>query len=391
MKAIHRLYRDQRGMSFVFIGLGFMGFLCATTLAIDVGMFMTARTQAQTSADAGALAGATALAFNSFTDHSSTGPAVTGAINTARANLVVGQQVSVTPNDVTFPNDPATGQSDLVQVNVYRTAARGNPLSTMMGGFFGITQADVQATATASATSANADTCLLPFTIPDKWIEKQCATETCPWSPTDTFDMYDNKGNLIPNPDVYVPPTSTTNPPTGYNAVADRGLQLVLKASNGTNISPSWYNPWDISGITGASAYSANISGCNSATLKITDWMLPETGNMVGPTQSGVTGLINADPNAYWDTSCQCVKGSAFPLSPRIRPIPLYDPTVFAQGKATGKSGPQLQTVNFLGVFIESVTGGGDVTARVTPALGKIVIGGPVVIGGFAQAIMLVK
>jgi hypothetical protein len=63
---------DERGMSLVFIGVGFMSFFVVTTLAIDVGMFMTARTQAQTSADAGALAGATALAFNSFTDHSST-------------------------------------------------------------------------------------------------------------------------------------------------------------------------------------------------------------------------------------------------------------------------------------------------------------------------------
>ena len=68
-----------------------MGLFAASMLAIDVGMLMTARTQAQTAADAGALAGATALVFNSFTDHSSTAPAVTGAINAARANLVAGQ------------------------------------------------------------------------------------------------------------------------------------------------------------------------------------------------------------------------------------------------------------------------------------------------------------
>ena len=34
---------------------GFMAFLAATTLAIDVGMYMVARSQAQNSADAGAL------------------------------------------------------------------------------------------------------------------------------------------------------------------------------------------------------------------------------------------------------------------------------------------------------------------------------------------------
>jgi hypothetical protein len=37
----------------------------------------------------GPLAGATALEFNSFTDHSETGPAVSSAVNTAQANLVI--------------------------------------------------------------------------------------------------------------------------------------------------------------------------------------------------------------------------------------------------------------------------------------------------------------
>ena len=55
---LRHVRRDERGMAFVYVGLGFMGFLAATTLAIDVGMFMTARSQAQNSADAGALAGA---------------------------------------------------------------------------------------------------------------------------------------------------------------------------------------------------------------------------------------------------------------------------------------------------------------------------------------------
>jgi Flp pilus assembly protein TadG len=53
---IHHLYSDEQGMAFVYVGLGFMGFLAATTLAIDVGMFMAARAQAQNAADAGALA-----------------------------------------------------------------------------------------------------------------------------------------------------------------------------------------------------------------------------------------------------------------------------------------------------------------------------------------------
>src|ERR1700730_9671191 len=101
LQRIRHLRNDQRGISIIFVSLGFMAFLGATTLAIDVGMLMTARTQAQNAADAGALAGATALAFNSFTDHSASGPAVTGAITTAQDNLVAVQAPSVTPADVT--------------------------------------------------------------------------------------------------------------------------------------------------------------------------------------------------------------------------------------------------------------------------------------------------
>ena len=397
MKAIQRLYRSERGMSMMFVSLGMFGFLAATTLAIDVGMLMTARTQAQTSADAGALAGATALVYNSFTNRSPNGPAVTSAINTALANQVIAQPVSVTPSDVEFLNDPVTGQNDLVRVTVYRTQARNNAVPTLMAPLIGINQADVQATATAIAGWANAQSCVLPFTIADKWIEKQCAPgqEICPYDPTDTFDMYNGAGGLLPNPDIYVPPTSKTDTPTGFNPVTDRGMQIVLKNGTGNNTaSSSWYNPWDIGNVTGGSAYRANIQSCNQTPVSVNDMMMPETGNMVGPTKQGTDGLVALDPNAYWDSTCNCVMGSdttKYTISPRIRAVPLYDPAVFAAGKANGKSGPQLQVVGFLGFFIEGVAGNGDVTGRITPALGKIIIGGPQVTSGFTQAIMLVK
>jgi|KBSMisStaDraftv2_1062788.scaffolds.fasta_scaffold34780_4 hypothetical protein len=381
---------DERGMSLVFIGVGFMSFFVVTTLAIDVGMFMTARTQAQTSADAGALAGATALAFNSFTDHSSVGPAVTSAINAAQANTVMGTAVSITSADVTFPFDAATGESDQIHVSVYRTTARGNALPTLVGRFFGVTSANIQASATAQAAAANAARCVLPFTIPDKWIEKTpCGAPGCSWTPSSTFDMYDNKGNFLPNPDIYNPPGSDS--PTGYSPTADVGLQLTLKASNGSNVAPSMYNPWDLPGSTGGDDYRNNISGCNSNLVTIGNDMAPENGNMVGPTQQGTQDLIASDPGAHWDTGCNCVKGSAFAISPRIRIAPLYDPAFYAAGKASGKSNPQLRVVNYLGFFIEDVKGGGDVIGRIAPALGEYKAGGPSATGGFARALMVVQ
>jgi Flp pilus assembly protein TadG len=387
----HRLRTDERGMAFVFVGLSLTALLAGTMLAIDVGMLMTARTQAQRAADAGALAGATALVFDDFDNRSATGPAVTSAVNTAQANSVIKEAPSVNPTDVNFPFNPVTGRNDLVEVTVYRTSARANPLSTLIASIFGIDTADIAATATATAAPAGAAICVLPFTIPDKWNEQQTGT----WDPTDTFDMYATQGNsqnsgaALANPDIYIPPWETGA--TGYSPKTDRGVRLVLKNNNQNKVAPSMYNAWDLPGSVGGDDYSENISTCNTNIIALGHNMTPENGNMVGPTQHGTDGLIAQDPSARWDEGCNCVKGSAYRQSPRIRIVPLYNPVMYAEGQQSGKSQPVLQVVNYLGVFVEEVTGGGDVTGRITPITGRFVPGAPPPVGGFAQAIMLVQ
>jgi len=397
-----RLVGDERGFSLIMVAVSLVAFLGASMLAIDVGQLMTARTQAQNAADAGALAGATALNFNSYTDHSSSGPAVSSAIDAAQANLVISGRPSITPADVTFPTDPVTGDSDLVQVTVYRNADRGNPISTLIAGFFGMPTVGVTATATAAARPANAESCILPWTVPDKWIEKQCPPEKCDvagntWDPDDTFDInapqgnHQNAGAPLANPDVYLPPGQSGA--TGYSD-GEVGLKLVLKPSSQSEVTPSFYNAWDIGGVTGASAYRDNIAGCNPASIAMGQVMVPETGNMVGATRQGTSDLIASDPNAYWDSQCHCVKGSdtsRYKVSPRIRPLPLYDPVAYANDQHSGKSQPTLQIVNFLGVFVDSVDNQGAVTAYVTKIGGHVSRGGPSPIGGFARAIMLVR
>src|SRR5438445_13461316 len=94
-KRLHDLRRSERGIATMYVGVGFMAFMAVSTLAIDVGMFMTARNQAQNSADAGALAGAIALVYNSFNDRTSSGPAVQNALAAARTNQVMSGQVDI--------------------------------------------------------------------------------------------------------------------------------------------------------------------------------------------------------------------------------------------------------------------------------------------------------
>ena len=381
MNRLRRLRRDESGMSLVFVGLGFMAFLSASMLAIDVGMMMTARNQAQNSADAGALAGATALVFDNYTDRSPSGPAVTNALAAARINTVMAGEVNVTPGDVTFHPNPDTGEMNRVQVDVYRPG-----MATAIARFFGIDTVQVNATATAEASPANSMACPLPLTIPDRWIEKG----TPPWDPDDTFDMYDKKGNLLPESqrDVYVPTGSSGY--TGYNAIRDKGMRVVLKASNDSKIAPSFYFPWAPPGSTGADDYERDLAWCdNGVVVPFNYLMTPEPGNMVGPTASGIQARIARDPTAYWDDSLNKVISTQHP-SPRIAPLPLFDPVYYETGKQNSRNA-DLKAVNYLGFFIEEMNGN-EVIGRVTPISGVYNGGlGPAPEGAFPMAIRLVK
>jgi Flp pilus assembly protein TadG len=370
-------------MSLVFVGMGLMAFLSASMLAIDVGMLMTARNQAQNSADAGALAGATALAFDDFDDRTPTGPSVTSAIAAGKANQVMNAEVSLEPSDVVFLNDPA-GQSNRVKVTVYRRSSRGNPLSTLIASFFGMPTADIAATATGEASPANAMTCVKPFTIPDRWIEKQ----TPPWDPSDTFDLTDSKGKPLANPDIYIPATSPDY--SGYNAERDKGMEVVLKSDNSGKIAPSFYYPWAIPGNSGGSDYRRDIAGCNTLVVGFNVDLTPEPGNMVGPTKQGMADLIAKDPTAYWDEDRNEVHSSMNP-SPRVVAIPLFDPDYYESGKHDGR-GASLRAVNYLGFFVEEMRGN-EVVGRVTP-IGGLHKGsgfGPAPQGAFPKVIRLVQ
>ena len=153
------------------------------------------------------------------------------------------------------------------------------------------------------------------------------------------------------------------------------------------------YNAWDLPGSVGASDYSNNIASCNPNLVKIGDWMSPENGNMVGPTKQGTDTLMMSDSGATWDDGCKCVTKSAYypKPSPRVRILPLYDPQVYADGKASGKSNPQLVVVNYAGFFVEDVTGAGQVTGRLMSVSGQFVASGPISNDGMAKAIMFVK
>jgi hypothetical protein len=346
-------------MSLVFVGMSLMALLSACMLAIDVGMLMTARSQAQNSADAGALAGATALYYDDYDDRTPTGPAVTSAINAAEANLVMSNTVVVKPEDVKFPND-ALGQPNRVQVTVRRT------VDTLIAQFFGMATADIAAQATAEVSPANAMTCVKPFTIPDKWVEVQ----NPPWDGDDTYDAFDNKGNPLPKADLYIPAVDANgnaNPEyTGYNNEAQRGQRLVIRAATGTNITVSFYFSLSLFGVTGGDEYRWNIDNCNTGIMNYGEPLVQEPGAMAGPTIQGIEALIAKDPDARWDNSTNDITGSKYNgQSPRVFPIPLYDPIFYDSGKRNGRMA-DLKVANWIGFFAEEVVGNG-IYGRIIP------------------------
>jgi Putative Flp pilus-assembly TadE/G-like len=372
---LRHLARDERGMSLVWTGIGFMAFFAATTLAIDVGMFMTARSQAQNSADGGALAGVTALVFNDWDNRSSSGPAVQSAISTALSNQVIGSAVDVTPTDVTFPIGP-TGLNNRVKVDVFRTSDRLNPVATMIGPIFGVNTVNISATATAEASPANAVTCVKPFTIPARWQENNVPAN-------DMFDRYDNHGNVIPNPDVFPPPTGGISWPIG--------TRMTLRAGTGNNIESSFYFSWKMPGSEiGGDFYRENIANCNWTKFTPGGDMTQEPGNKVGETNQGIDDLLLKDPKAEWDATKKKVINSDFAISPRVFPIPLYDPDYFQDGITHGRNA-SLKMVGWVPFFLEKRVGN-EVYGYVTTMVGTIdPNAGPAPAGSLIYSIRLVQ
>ncbi len=331
---------DKRGAALVIATSGVFVVLAAVALAVDVGMMLTARAEAQRVADLSALAGALQLGSNG-----DSAAAEAWAIQYAADNLIRKQSAVVLPADV-FVDVP----NDQVTVTVNRTASRGNPVGTFFARLFGVPAVDVVADATAEAgiawTSLN---CILPIAIADQWQENGGDPE-----------IYDDP------PDVYVPwdPDNPLADHTGYSD-ASIGDTIMLRPFGGGPglVNPSWYFPWRPPGQSGAAKHRANIWGCVDPSIEYYVGMIVNTepGNMIGPTRKGFNKLVSLDPNAIWNTNMNCVtdavlSGSNNYLdcrgSERIKPTPLYNPNF-----PPGNGMKPFEFINFAGIFVLGITG----------------------------------
>ena len=168
--SLRRRWRSEGGSILIPVAVCMLGLLTFSAFTIDHGILLSSRRQAQTAADAGALAAALYLAWDDGTDLPG---AQAMGVTAAQQNFVWGGQP-----DVTFPTCPpgAPGLVDTcVRVDVFRNQrASGSPLPAFFASLAGINTQGVRATATAQVVygeEADTASCLLPFAIPDRWLE----------------------------------------------------------------------------------------------------------------------------------------------------------------------------------------------------------------------------
>jgi Flp pilus assembly protein TadG len=405
-----RLRNDESGAILIYVAIAILVLTALSAFVLDYGVMWMSRREAQNAADAGALAGAVARAYDETTDPPAAGGvAEQAAAQAATANLVF---QSVPGAVVTWDCPSYVAGTGCVRVDVHRDGTNGSAtLPTYFAPLFGISTQATLATATAQAAVANASDCLRPFAIPDKWVELNPTAGT--WSSTSVFNRYQmtgkNKGTVLTPADTYTPPTDS-GPGSGFTIAADYGSAVTLKFGNPNGsdpISPGWFLPVDIPRAegpsTGGDRYRENIASCAGLRTAIGDYIPTETGAKIGPTKQGIGLLIAQDPNATWNTTTKTVDNSCAPgcaaQSPRIIALPVFNPDTFQYSNATNNwtacpgGGTCVRIVNILGFFVQSISGSGDVSGYLVNVPGELESGSPSLSGAssFSKVITLVR
>ena len=401
--------KGERGAIVIHVAISLLALLAFSAFTIDHGVMMVSRGQAQTSADAAALAAALYLAWDDPTDLA--GAQAIG-VAAAQRNAVWGQPPDVTPADITFPACPpgAPGPVDLcVRADVFRNQrANGSPLPVFFASLVGMSDQGVKATATAQVlfgSGPGPDDCLKPFAIPDRWLELREDEDGTPpedddglnppnypydedwvddWDVDDTYDAYYTQGGNLGDP---LPPGATgvdlfdselygyqlTPDPQAVVPENDNGILITLKSPNGSQIATSWYYPFVMCpGQPGGACYRDAISGCSSLDIGVGSPLTNEPGNMIGPTRQGVLDLIAQDEDAAWNMNPPyprgIVEGGMGMESPRLAMVPTFDAEIYMQGHQNGRiqaGNPELVVTGFVGIFFEEMDGN-EVVAHIS-------------------------
>ena len=394
-RPLARRVRSERGSALIFVAIAIFVLTGFSTFVLDHGVMWLARGQAQNAADAGALAGAIARAFDETDDPpTADGAAFDSAFNATQANLVLSEVPGIA---VSWDCPTFVAGSKCVRVDAFRDGTNGSTaLPTFFANLFGLTSQDVRATATARVAFGNAVNCMRPFAVADKWLEQAADPQRYNhWK-----KVSGTLSELNPH-DIYGPPGSGNS--TGYKVTnpdgtpADIGTELVMKSGipseSESGIEPGWFlatqlPDGDGGWYSGAQDYKWAIANCIGNPVGIGDYLPTETGVMVGPTQQGFNLLKATDPYATWNDATDTVDNSCAPdcgpFSPRIIPIAVFDMDDFQKRNITQDwsdcpiGGQCVRVGNILGFFASHMAGS-DIVGYLVMYPGEFVVGNPAV------------
>lgn len=326
----------------LFVALMLMAFLALFAIAVDIGLWLNTRAEAQRVADAAALAGAGVYHRRPLSD--------------GNGNPVPppdSAEVADTARDYATRNyvgHDAVDGADLDQVTVdvtpaerrVRVSIRGGT-SSLFANFIGTSFLRVNAMAEARVMDAISSNCVKPWAIPDYWDDK------------DGDGQFSEGDEYVP----YMPGGDNTNA-TGYGSdfkqdTTGFGAQLTLLYSSPEGaVVPSIALPFQMpedpvplgNEICGndksGNEFKANICGCNDSEILTTPdstyELLASTTARKGIVKDAVQKLIDADPNAVWadgGTPDHPITGVAerwghWMNSPRVIRVALFDPAQLA-------------------------------------------------------------
>jgi len=344
--------RNRRGQVLVVFLMVLAGLLGLAALGIETGYFWTVRHELQRSADAAALAGASAFLEADWTRPAARTAAETRARAFAARNPVAGAPLDPAAEvEVSFPSRDRVGVRTARTVRTFFSRMILGPSMTIAA----------QAVAEASVVDRRVKG-LKPWGIP------------YPWEDLNGNELYD------PGEPVHTDCPEGVADPSRYFC---QGTRVILK------IGTPFHSPKGPRGMpslqqeaghffaldfgSGASGYREAIAGESALELSVGDAIPVEPGDMVGPTRQGVAELIARDPDSTWNAEAGLPDGPLYAAadgswmnSPRVVRIPLYDPR---DGLPEGKA--EMTVAGFGAFWIESVGTQGTVIGRYLPARGS--------------------
>lgn len=288
--------RNRKGVIIVIFAIMMMVLMGAAAMSIDMSRIWAMRNELQTSADAGALAGAIQLTPPFDADFASD-----SATSYARRNRVLGDFPEVDEIQLgAWDDDAASFTNGGTPTNAVRVVV-SHPTSGLIMGILGISAPRVHANAIAWANApVPAANCVKPWSIPYVTLmyrinlKRDIRPPDSAENLTRTFDQ---------NLDL-----------AALNSMTEAERTFALKQGSGKifddaagGAMPGNFNPvklprvWDAATGTenpegtppnGAKAYEDNVAGATCHTISVGDSLDTETGNMPNATIDGVT----ADP-----------------------------------------------------------------------------------------------